>query len=111
MQIDEAVYLHHILDAIFYIESYAKNLNHEEFMKNHLVQDGVIRQLEIVGEAVKSISDKTRIRYNNIPWKDLAGMRDVLIHQYFGVDLKEVWITIQNDIPMLKENIQKIISE
>jgi uncharacterized protein with HEPN domain len=79
-------------------------------MQNHLVQDGVIRQLEIIGEAVKSISDIIKNEYDNIPWKDFAGMRDVLIHHYFGVDLEEVWITVQNDIPVLKEKIL-LISE
>lgn len=111
MQKDEAVYFHHILDAISYIGSYTQDLSKDEFMKNHLIQDGVIRQLEIIGEAVKSISDTIRIKYNSIPWKDFAGMRDILIHQYFGVDLEEVWITIQNDIPTLKDNIQQIVSE
>lgn len=80
-------------------------------MTNHLVQDGVIRQLEIIGEAVKSLSDKLRNQHHNVPWQDMAGMRDVLIHHYFGVDLDEIWLTVKKDIPELKKNIQEIVNE
>ena len=111
MKRDNTVYLHHILDAILYIESYTQDITEEEFMINHLIQDGVIRQLEIIGEAVKSLSDNIRSKYNNVPWQDVAGMRDVLIHHYFGVDLDEIWLTLKNDIPELKKNIQKIVDE
>ena len=97
------------MDAISYVESYTKDVSINEFMFNHLIQDGVIRQLEIIGEAVKSISDETRSQYSDIPWQDMAGMRDILIHQYFGVDLDEVWTTVQMDIPKVKMMIQKII--
>ena len=108
---DDAVYLNHILDAITYIESYVKEAIEEEFMANHLVQDGVIRQLEIIGEAVKSLSYDLRDKYENIPWQDIAGIRNVLIHHYFGVDLGEIWLTVQNDIPDLKDNIQRILDD
>lgn len=74
MPIDEAVFFHHILDAITYIESYTQDVSKNDFMQNHLLQDGVIRQLEIIGEAVKSVSDATRIKYSNIPWRDFAGL-------------------------------------
>lgn len=106
---EESVFFNHILDAISYVESYTKDVSINEFMFNHLIQDGVIRQLEIIGEAVKSISDETRSQYSDIPWQDMAGMRDILIHQYFGVDLDEVWTTVQMDIPKVKMMIQKII--
>jgi len=99
------------LDAITFIESYILNSGKDEFMKNHLIQDGVIRQLEIIGEAVKSVSDTTRNKYQQIPWRDFAGLRDILIHQYFGVDLDEIWTTIHKDIPLLKENLLNIVSD
>jgi uncharacterized protein with HEPN domain len=107
---DDAVYLHHILDAINRIEEYVSGLNHEEFMRSNLVQDGVIRQIEIIGEATKNLSPTLKERYPNIPWKDIAGMRDKLIHQYFGVDISAVWETVTQDLPDFKIQIDGILS-
>ncbi|HPG39669.1 MAG TPA: DUF86 domain-containing protein [bacterium] len=107
---DDAVYLRHILDAIKRILEYLQNIDETEFKRNFLLQDGVIRQLEIIGEAAKQISQQTRNIYSNIPWKDMAGMRDKLIHDYFGLDLDQVWLTTQIDIPLLQEQIQQIIA-
>lgn len=109
MSKDDGVYLYHILDSISKIEDFMKNINEKEFKTNELVQSAVIRQIEIVGEATKQISDNTRKKYTNIPWKDIAGMRDKLIHGYFGVDIDAVWNTIQRDIPKLKNYIEKVL--
>ena len=78
-------------------------------MRSRLVQDGVIRQLEIIGEASKNLSDTTRNNSQEVPWRDMAGMRDVLIHQYFGVDLSAVWDTVKQDMPELKQCSAKLI--
>ena len=78
-------------------------------MDNHLIQDGVIRQIEIIGEATKKLSDESREKYPHIPWKDIAGMRNKLIHGYFGVDLGAVWDTVEDGIPLLKSEIERII--
>jgi uncharacterized protein with HEPN domain len=91
------------------IEIYTQGLSHETFIQNRLVQDGVIRQLEIIGEATKNISDTTRSSTPEVPWRDMAGMRDILIHQYFGVDLSAVWDTAKQDIPGLKRSITNSI--
>ena len=101
----DIVYLRHILDAIQRIEEYLQGIEEEEFYRNYLVQDGVIRQLEIIGEATKQICQETREKHSPIPWKDIAGMRDKLIHDYFGVDIEQVWITAKNDIPTLQPEI------
>jgi len=107
---DDAVYLHHILDAINRIEEYASGLNHEGFMRSNLVQDGVIRQVEIIGEATKNLSPALKERYAEIPWKDISGMRDKLTHQYFGVDISAVWETVIQDLPDFKIQIGRILS-
>ena len=109
MKKDDLVYLKHISDAISRIEEYTQGVGYEDFMDNHLIQDGVIRQIEIIGEATKRLSDEIREKYPHIPWKDIAGMGDKLIHGYFGVDLGAVWDTVEEDIPLLKSETEKII--
>ena len=109
MKADQSAFLNHILDAIKKIEKYIKDIDEESFKKNDLVQDGVIRQIEIIGEAVKRLSDELKNDSSHIPWQDIAGMRDKLIHDYFGVDIDTVWLTVEKDIPDLKENIKRII--
>ena len=111
MKHDNSVYLKHILDAINMIESYVGHVTESHFMDESLLQDGVIRQLGIIGEATKRLSGTLRSQYSEIPWRDIAGMRDKLIHDYFGVDLEQVWLTSQDDIPVLKEAIVVILDE
>lgn len=111
MERDDSVYLRHILDAISRIEEYLQGVDEEAFHLRHLVQDGVIRQLEIIGEATKRLSNAVRADYTYIPWQDIAGMRDKLIHDYFGVDLEAVWLTAKDDIPVLKAAVSRILSD
>ncbi len=107
---DDTVYLRHILDAISQIEEYVAGVQVEAFLRNRLIQDGVIRQFEIIGEATKNLSPMLKERYPHIPWKDIAGMRDKLIHQYFGVDLSAVWETVAHDLPLFKDDVSRILS-
>ena len=107
---DDAVYLHHIMDAISQIGEYVAGLDHEAFMSSRLVQDGVIRQFEIIGEATKNLTEALKERHPDIPWKDIAGMRDKLIHQYFGVDSSAVWETVVHDLPSFKDYITSILA-
>lgn len=109
MKRDESVYLRHILDAIAKIESYIQGINEAAFSQQSLIQDGVIRQLEIIGEAVKRVPDQLRRHQPHIPWQDIAGMRDKPIHDYFGVDLEKVWLTAQDDLPGLKSAVAELL--
>ncbi|MEW6041190.1 MAG: DUF86 domain-containing protein [Elusimicrobiota bacterium] len=103
------VFLLHIRDAIRDIEKFVKDIPEKEFFKNHMLQSAVIRQIEIIGEATKNISEEFKNKHTDIPWKDIAGMRDILIHEYFRVDTKAVWKVIKEDIPDLKQKFMKII--
>ncbi len=109
MQRDESVYLRHVLDAIVRIESYLQGIDKEAFLQHNLIQDGVIRQLEIIGEAVKRLAEELRAKHPRVPWQDIAGMRDKLIHGYFGVDLEKVWLTAQDDLPTLKAEVTEML--
>jgi uncharacterized protein with HEPN domain len=99
------------LDSIEKIQNFIKGVDFEGFKKDDKTKFAVIRALEIIGEATKHISEEFRKKYPEIPWKDMAGMRDVLIHDYFGIDEETVWRTVKEKIPNLKPSIEKILSK
>jgi len=104
-------YLQHILDAISDIKKFTENTSRELFFKNKEKQYAVIRALEIIGEATKNLSIELKENYPEIPWKTIAGMRDKLIHQYFGIKLERVWMVIQEELPGLKKQISTLLRE
>lgn len=107
---DERVYLEHIRDAIVDIERYT-SVGWDAFLTDRMRQDAVIRKLEIIGEAVKRLGQDTRNRRPEIPWKQIAGMRDRLMHDYFGVDLALVWRVTEKDLATLKTAITALLSD
>ena len=109
MKKNDSVYLRHILNSIERIEDYTEGMEKDEFLSSNLVQDGTIRQIEIIGEATKSLSKDLRKRYPQVPLSDIAGMRDRLIYHYFGINLEDVWHTVKVDIPALKDEILVIL--
>lgn len=107
----DKLYIVHVLEAIEKIEKYTKGLNKGQFLSkdNEIVQDAVIRELQVIGEAVKSFSEGIKEQNLSLPWRDIEGMRNKLIHEYFRVDLKVVWGTIQKDLPMLKKAMNELV--
>jgi len=106
----DLIRLGHIRECIEKIEYLAQILyTQDNFEKNWIEQDAIIRNLEIIGEASVNISDDLKQNYPDIAWKEMRGMRNFVTHQYFGVELSDIWSTVINDIPLLKGQIQKII--
>jgi len=105
---DDDVYLQHIRDAITRLTTYTRD-GRETFLANPQIQDAVARNLEIIGEAVKHLSEELRQRYPDIPWKRIAGMRDELIHEYFGIDPQIVWNVVERHLPVLNQRIKAML--
>lgn len=107
---DPKIFLLHILEAIVLIERYSRGKSQGDFFDSVGFQDQVIRRIEIIGEAARHIPEKIRKAHHQVPWKKIAGMRDKIVHEYFGIDLGVTWAVVKYDLPKLKKQIQRILS-
>lgn len=108
---EDIIFLKHILESIRNIETYTMNMPKEKFMRLKMRKDAVLKNLEIIGEATKRLSVGLKEKNSQVVWRKIAGLRDILTHQYFGIDDDTVWEVIIKDLPRLKEDIQEIIRE
>ena len=106
---DFKVYLEDILEAIGKVHRYTSGLSREDFASDEMRIDAVVRNLEIIGEASKRIPNEIRLKHPSVEWKKMAGLRDILIHEYFGIDIDIVWDIIQNKLPALEQQIKAIL--
>lgn len=107
----DEVYLRHVLEAIEAIEEDWKVVTRESLESDRRTRSAIVRELEVIGEAAKHLSEEFRVRHPEIPVQEMAGMRDHLIHEYFGVDLNVVWKTVTEDLPLLKASIRKLLGD
>ena len=110
MKKDPKVFLAHILESIQLVQEYSKGTTQAMFYKNRSLQDAIIRRLEIIGEAVKNLPPAFKEKYPDIPWKKIAGMRDILIHEYFSVDLTLTWQVVKHELPLIKKQLSEILT-
>lgn len=108
--LDDSVRLQHIFDAILEIEEYMQKRSASDFFSNSMLHSACIRQLEIIGEAAGRVSEETRAKSSDILWKEIVGLRNILIHEYFGVDLNLVLEIIQSDMPKLKDSVKALLN-
>jgi len=105
------LFIEDILESIKLIEKYIRNISKENLDNNQKLKDSIARRLEVIGEAVKNIPDNFRKKYPEVPWKKIAGLRDIIIHTYFNIDLDITWDIIKKDLPDLREKVLRIKSE
>jgi uncharacterized protein with HEPN domain len=110
-QSDDKSLLGDILDAIRRIEGYTKGVKREDFLENLMMQDAVMHQIEIIGEASNSISDEFQEKNSHLPWIQMRAIRNKIIHDYRGVNLQIIWDTVRNDLPALKLQVQELLGE
>jgi len=108
-ELDESVYVRHMLDAISRVQRHAEGVDQEKFESTEIIQDAVNRQLEILGEAAGRVSRETCARFSEIPWQQITGLRHRLIHDYLGVDLRMVWRVVTVELPKVVGPIQDML--
>jgi len=108
---NDLAFIEHILDSINAIETFSEKLTKKKLSASRLKQSAIVREIEIIGEAVKNMSENLKKNHKEIPWREITGTRDKMIHHYFGVDLDIIWGIIKINLPVLKKKILKIKEE
>ncbi len=103
---NDSVFVGHIIDALSKIETYTKGISYQQFMENDMMLDAVLREMQIIGEAAKRLSQEFKDSHPSIPWRAITGFRDKAVHDYFDVNVMTVWETIEMDLPQLKQALQ-----
>jgi len=103
--------LQHIYDAILEIESYNQKSSYEVFHSNRMMQFACVKQLEIIGEAANHLTSHFKKLYSEIPWQEIVGLRNILIHEYFGIDTEVIWKTVREDLPPLRSAVARVLAE
>ena len=111
MNRDISLFIEDILESIDAIEDFSKDMGEEEIKTNRMKQSAIVREIEIIGEAVKNIPDYFKNKHKEVEWRKIAGMRDIIVHNYFKMDLNAVWNVINKDIPVLRKQMTKIRDE
>lgn len=111
MSRDYRVYLEDIAQAIEKINSYTSKLTSGQFSEDSKTIDAVIRNLEIIGEATKKIPENVRSKYPDVDWKKIAGLRDILIHEYFGIDIEIIWDIMKNKLPFFRKQVERLLKD
>ncbi len=111
MKKDPLIFLQHVLDSIGDIEQFSKGLSKKGFLTNNLIQSAIVRKVEVIGEAIKHVPFSFRKKYPEVEWKKIAGTRDKLIHQYFGIDFDLLWDIVKKELPKLKKQVKEIIEK
>jgi uncharacterized protein with HEPN domain len=104
-------YLQDILDAIDDIENFVDSMTYEQFVKDKKTLNAVVRSIEIIGEASKKLPESIKKKHNELPWREITGMRDKLIHAYFGIDTETIWKAVKENIPTMRKSIQKMLKD
>ena len=110
-KIDYSVYLEHILDAIQQIEKYICDIDYEMFCQERMIHDAVLREMENVGEASRNLTKHFHEQYSEVSWSEIIGIRNKIAHQYFAIDLRIIWDTVNTDLPMLKKQVSAILND
>jgi uncharacterized protein with HEPN domain len=108
---DDLILLGDILDAILRVESYTRGVSKEQFLENLMMQDAVMHQIEIVGEASNGISEEFRETHSSLPWLQMRAIRNKIVHDYRGINLQIIWDTVKNDLPLLKAQVRSLLGE
>ena len=104
-------YLQDILDAVNDVERFIADMSYEQFIKDKKTLNAVVRSIEVIGEASKSLPESLKAKNSELPWREISGMRDKLIHAYFGMDTETIWKTVKENIPQLKQTIKKMAKD